>query len=62
MLKEKKGSSSMAQRGKGTAKQHMVKKTGKHSQKRSKRKGCQENIQDPKRSVARYWDRESEYT
>jgi len=62
MLKEKKGSSSMAQKGKGTAKQCMVKRTGKHSQRGSERKRHQENIQDSKRSVARYWDRESEYT
>jgi len=60
MLEEKKGRSSMAQRGKDTAKQHMVRRTGKRSQKGRKRKGCQENIQNQK-SMARYRNRESRY-
>jgi len=40
MPKRKKGSSGVAQRGKGVAKQCMVKRTGKCSQSESERKGC----------------------
>jgi len=62
ILRKKKGKSSMPYRGKSTAKQYMVRRTGKHSKGEREGKGCQENIQNPKRSVARYWDRESRYT
>jgi len=59
MPEKKKGRSSMAQRGKSTAKWHIVRRTGKYSKGRKKREGRQENVQNPKRSTARYWDRES---
>jgi len=45
----------------GRKKQHIDKRTGKHSKIKSKRKGRQENVQNPKRSVARYRNRESGY-
>jgi len=59
--KDKAGESSMAQRGKGTERQCMVRRTGKHSKKRSKGKGYQENIQNPKRSMAEHKNRESRH-
>jgi len=43
MPEEKRGTSSTAQRGKGTAKWHTVRGTGRHSKGGSKRKGCQES-------------------
>jgi len=61
MLEEKRRSSSVAQKGKGIAKWCTVRRTRKYSQRGSKRKGCQENIQNFKKSMARYWDRESRY-
>jgi len=61
MPEEKKEGSSMAQRGKCIAKWHMVRRTGKRSKGESKRKERQENIQNPKRSMARYRNRESRY-
>jgi len=48
-------------RGKSVAKQCTVRKTGKHSKKGRERKGCQKNIQNLKRSIVGYWDRESKY-
>jgi len=61
MPKEKRRRSSAAQRGKGAAKQCMVRRIGKRSKGERKREGCQKNVQNPKRSVAGYWDRESGY-
>jgi len=37
---EEREKSSTAQRGKGVVKQHMVRRTGKHSKNGRKRKGC----------------------
>jgi len=54
MPKEKRKRSSAAQRGKGVAKQCMVRRTGKRSKGERKREGCQKNVQNPKRSVAGY--------
>jgi len=61
MLRKTREESSIAQRGECTAKQHTVKRTRKHSKGGSKRKGCQEDIQNPERSMVRYRNRESRY-
>ena len=62
MSEEKRGRNGAAQRGKDIAKQHITRRVKKHSNKGRKEKGCQKNIQNPKRSVARYWDRKNRYT
>ena len=51
----------VAQRDKGVAEWCTVKRTEKHSKRGSKRKGCQENIQNPKRSVVRHRNREGRH-
>jgi len=51
----------MPHRGKSAVKQCTVRKTRKHSKKERERKGCQKNIQNLKRSMVKYWDRESKY-
>ena len=61
MSKKKRERSSMVQRGKGIAKWHMVKRTRKYSKRGRERKGCQENIQNLKRSIVGYQDREGRY-
>ena len=61
MPRKKAEKNSAAQRGKGAAKQYMVRRTRKHSKRESKRKGRQKDIQNPKRSIARYRNRESRY-
>jgi len=61
MPRKTRGESGVAQRSKGIPKQHTVKRTRKHRKRESKRKGCQENIQDSKRGVARHRNRESRY-
>jgi len=61
MSKEKGKRSSIAQRGKGAAKQCMTRRVEKYSNRGRKGKRCQKNIQNSKRSVVRYWNRESGY-
>jgi len=61
MSEKKRESSSAAQRGKGAAKQRIVRRTGKHSQRGSKRKRRQENVQ-LKRSMIGHRNRKSRYT
>ena len=61
MPKKRRGKNGMAQRGKGTVKQHTVRRTGKRSKGESKRKGHQENVQNLKRSVVGHRNRESRY-
>jgi len=61
MLRKTRGESSTAQRGECIAKRHTVKRTGKHSKGGSKRKRCQENVQNPERSMVRYRNSESRY-
>ena len=61
MPKEKRGGSSMAQKGKSIAEQYMVRRTRKHSKRENKRKRHQENVQNPKRSVVEYWNSKSRY-
>ena len=51
----------MAQRGKGAARQHMVKRTKNCSQRGGQPKRHQENIQNAKRSVNEYWSRKVGY-
>ena len=55
------GESSVAQRGKSAAKQHTVRRTGKHSKREGQSKGGQKNLQNVKRSVVEYWSREDRY-
>jgi len=44
MPKKKRGESSIAQRGKSIARQHMTRRVKKYSKREKKRKRCQENI------------------
>jgi len=60
--RKKKEESNAAQRGKYTAKQCIVKRTGKHSKGESKKKGHQENVQNLKKSMVGYRIRKSRYT
>jgi len=62
MFKRKREGDSMPQRGKGAARQHMVRRTGKHSKGGKERKRYQENIQNLKRSVVGHRNRKSRYT
>jgi len=61
MPRKKVEKSSVAQRDKDTTKQYMVRRTGKYSKRGSKRKGYQKDIQNPKRSVTGYRNKESRY-
>ena len=62
MPEKERGRSSIVQRGKGTAKQHMTRRVEKHSNRGKKGKGHQENIQNLKRNMVRHWNRKSRYT
>jgi len=39
----------------------MVRRTRRCSKEEGEKKGCQKDVQNPKRSVVGYWDRESRY-
>ena len=58
MFKRKREGDSMLQKGKSVARQCMVKRTRRC---RRERKGCQENIQNLKRSVVGHRNRKSRY-
>jgi len=55
VCKERKRESSMPYGGKSIAKQHIGKRSGKHSKRGGLSKGSSENFQNVKRSIVGYW-------
>ena len=55
-------SGSVPYRGKSTAEQYTDRDSKKHSKRKSQPKKHQENIQNIKRSIVKYWSRKGKYT